>query len=174
MLNKEDAIRIETISYGKSIKNGKLRSQKVFIFQCGCGSEIRSQQTHLKVHSGKCVKCAQFNEPFMAAFNEMVKSCLKRKIDISIFYEDFIEFTKTDRCHYCSTAITWHPHTKKNSKDVKGARSYKLDRMDNNVGYHKNNCVVCCKRCNQGKSNDFSYEEWFGMTQYLRKKHNGL
>ena len=173
MLKQEDAIRIEKIEYGRSSRNGKLRSQKVFIYKCQCGAEIRSQQTHLKVHSGKCIRCAQFNEPFKATYNEMIKSCSRRNIDHTISYEDFIEFTKILKCHYCMTNIIWSPHTKSNNEEIKGSRSYKLDRMNNDVGYHKDNCVVCCKRCNEGKSNKFSYLEWFGMTKFLRDRHNG-
>lgn len=173
MLKPENAIRVETIQYGRSKRNGKLRSQKVYIYSCSCGAEIRSQQSHIKRHSGKCVKCAQFNEPFMAMYNELIKSCQRRIIDITISYEDFLKFTKIENCHYCVTDIVWHPHTKNNNIEIKGSRSYKLDRM-NNDGYHIDNCVVCCRRCNEGKSNKFSYEEWFNMTKYFRDIKNGL
>jgi hypothetical protein len=168
MLEIKDAIKVETIQYGRSKRNNKLRSQKVYFFKCHCGAEIRSQRSHLKIHSGKCTKCAQFNEPFKSTYNELLKSSIRRGIEVSISYEDFLEFTKIHNCHYCGNKITWHPHTKRNSKDVKGSRAYKLDRMNNDIGYHKNNCVVCCKRCNEAKSNEYTYEEWFGMTKYFR------
>jgi hypothetical protein len=45
-----------------------------------------------------------------------------------------------------------------------------LDRRDNSLGYVPGNVVVACKRCNYGKSDDFTYEEWLGMTEYFRKK----
>ena len=44
-----------------------------------------------------------------------------------------------------------------------------MDRKDNNKGYEKDNVVPCCWRCNNGRGNLFSYEEWYGMTGYLRK-----
>ncbi len=169
MLLKENALRIEKVSYGLSIRNGKPRHQTVYIFMCECGSEVRSQAQYLERHSGKCVKCAQFNDPFRAAYNELIKTCLRRNKDINITYEDFLKFTKIVRCHYCHSKIQWHPHTKHAGKDILGSRSYKLDRMNNDIGYMKDNCVVCCKRCNEGKSNDFTYEEWYGMTEFLRK-----
>lgn len=40
---------------------------------------------------------------------------------------------------------------------------------DNSLGYSVSNCVVCCHRCNDAKSNGYSYEQWFGMTAYFRK-----
>lgn len=68
-------------------------------------------------------------------------------------------FTKIKVCHYCWDEIVWKEHD---------ARRYNLDRKDNRQGYSAENCVVCCSRCNMGKSNMFSYDEWYGMTSYLR------
>jgi hypothetical protein len=93
---------------------------------------------------------------------------------LDITYEDFMVFTKVNKCHYCHGAVNWYPHTKLNGKEVPGSRSYKLDRKDNKLGYSTENCVVCCKRCNEGKSGDFTYEEWYGMTAFLRNKITGV
>jgi hypothetical protein len=50
------------------------------------------------------------------------------------------------------------------------SRAYQLDRKDNALGYSVDNCVVCCHRCNDAKSNGYDYEEWYGMTAYFRSK----
>jgi len=169
MLHAKDAIKIEQVEYGQTKRNGKIRTQKLYFFKCSvCGSEIKSQHQHLKKHSGKCVKCAQFNDPFRTTYNEMVKAAANRDITVTMSYEEFLPFTKIYKCHYCWSEIKWFPHTKSNMEDVKGSRAYKLDRMNNDLGYHKDNCVVCCFRCNSAKSNKFTYEEWFGMTAYFR------
>jgi hypothetical protein len=170
MLKAEDALRIEDSYYGKADQDGNRRSYKLYVYECACGAKIGSQSQHLKKHSGKCVSCSQFNDPFRAAYNELVKCCARRLMAIDIAYEDFLIFTKTTKCHYCYSPIFWYPHTKLNGKEVAGSRSYKLDRMNNDIGYLKSNCVVCCKRCNEGKSGDFTYEEWHGMTAYFRSK----
>ncbi len=43
-----------------------------------------------------------------------------------------------------------------------------LDRKDNDVGYIFDNVVSCCWRCNDAKSNAYTYLEWFNMTKYFR------
>lgn len=169
MLEKDKALRVEKIFYGKNLRSGKMRSQKVYFYRCHCGAEIRSQASHLKKHSGKCVSCAQFNDPYKAAYNELVKNCGRRNIHLTIKYEDFLNFTKIDKCHYCYGLISWKPHTKHKGSIVDGSRSYKLDRMNNDVGYNLENCVVCCWKCNSAKGNRYTYNEWFQMTSIFRK-----
>ena len=81
-----------------------------------------------------------------------------RGYEVLLTYEEFLEFTKTLRCHYCFAEIDW-------TKDQR----YNLDRRNNDIGYTKENCVVCCPRCNYGKSNLFTYDEWYGMTSWFRR-----
>ncbi len=163
MLEEKNAIRVATRKYGTH------HSVKEYFFRClECATEIKSTKAYLSKHTGKCVRCAQWGEPFKAVHNELIKNCTRRKLTLSITYKDFLTFTKVDKCHYCNNEIKWHPHTKKNSKDVEGARAYKLDRMDNSKGYSMDNSVVCCFRCNRAKSDKFTYQEWFSMTAYFR------
>jgi hypothetical protein len=69
------------------------------------------------------------------------------------------------RCHYCWADIQWVSHNQHG-----GSLRYNLDRADNKYGYTLKNCVVCCPRCNQGKSNSFTYDEWWKMTECFRKE----
>jgi len=80
---------------------------------------------------------------------------------MDITFEQFLEFTNISECHYCNSPIVW----KKS-----GSRTYNLDRKDNNKGYLLNNLVVCCYKCNKGKREIYTYEEWYGMTEYFRKR----
>ena len=65
-----------------------------------------------------------------------------------------LDFTKINNCHYCGDDILWVKHT------GTGQHRYNLDRKDSNKGYSKDNCVVCCKKCNYMKGSEFSYEEF--------------
>jgi hypothetical protein len=48
-------------------------------------------------------------------------------------------------CHYCGN----EPSNKRSHPSYNGPFKYNgIDRVDNNVGYKKENCVSCCKFCN--------------------------
>lgn len=170
-LDLKNAIRIEVMCY--SDKNGKVNRNKVYVFKCSgesCVKEIRAQTSHLKTHSGFCRSCFKKGLPFQAVYNELVTTQhVTGKKAVNLTYEEFLEFTKIDKCHYCDIHIRWVPHTKVDGKEISGARSYKLDRKNNDIGYNKYNLVVCCWKCNQAKGNRYSYEEWYNMTKSYRK-----
>ena len=67
-----------------------------------------------------------------------------------------------ESCHYCGDRVAW-------AKFNGGNKAYNLDRKDNDLGYLKSNTVVACGRCNRGKADRFSYEEWVCMAAALQK-----
>lgn len=147
-------------------KNGGPRT--VYILNClDCSSDIKVRKAdyNKNLYSGKCSSCSHRKLPFESQFN-----CFKsdwRKLKNTITYQQFLEFTKIKNCHYCTTSINWNEYGIVNGK-LKG-RSYFLDRKDNDLGYIESNCVVCCTKCNLAKGNRYTYQEWYGMTDYFRK-----
>jgi hypothetical protein len=125
----------------------------------------RPCSNRLKLAKARTVPNPADGEPYEALFNSLKKCANEKGKDCSLTFSEFVGFTKFDQCHYCYTEIKW---TVRNL--TKNGSRYNLDRLDNDKGYHKDNCVPCCWRCNNGKRNLFSYEEWFGMTEYLRNK----
>lgn len=56
--------------------------------------------------------------------------------------------------------INWAKHSTDAGTEHEN-NGYHLDRKNTNNPYSLENCVVCCNRCNYGKSNMFSYDEWY-------------
>src|SRR5690606_32457077 len=43
-----------------------------------------------------------------------------------------------------------------------------LDRINNNIGHTKSNCVTCCRTCNVTRMDNFSHEEMFIIGKCIR------
>ena len=117
---------------------------------CGCGRINTGLKNRIR--------------PYEALYNKLIYDSKREHKANLLSYEEFLEFTKISSCHYCTAPIAWSEHNFKNGW------AYNLDRKDNNTGYLKDNCVVCCTRCNFSKSDRFSYDEWYAMTILFRDK----
>ncbi len=82
---------------------------------------------------------------------------------VLLTYEQFLKLTETTECHYCGDPIQW---TKFNLS--KNSQASNLDRKDSAGDYTQSNVVVCCSRCNWGKSDKFSYQEWVVVGKALK------
>lgn len=168
VLLDEEPKRIEKLVY----KNGHM--QNVYIFDCigDCGNELRIQgPAKIEKSTGKCRSCCQRGLPFEASYNELINRYDHHKKDVTITYKEYYELCKNVNCHYCNDNLNRKPYTKFKGKDVPNSRAYMLDRMDNRIGYTKDNVVNCCWKCNAAKGDRYSYEEWYNMTEYLRNKN---
>ncbi len=146
----------------EKIRNG-LKRRKRFLCKCSCGTErIILAQSLL---NGTSICCGCINpvrlRPFESVYNNLCRTANVKHYSV-MSYEEFVDFTKIDNCHYCNWPISW---TKFNT-DNGGA--YNLDRTNNNSGYEKSNCVVCCLKCNYAKGNRYTYQQWFLMTEPFR------
>ena len=135
-----------------------------------CTTEIRVRKSEFKNSSLKCKIHSHAKPPFYSIYNSFKKDHRKLKNDIT--YGDFLELTKIQECHYCYSKIPWVKYSVVSGKYL--SRAYYLDRKNNLKGYSLDNVVVCCTRCNIARSNKFSYEEWYGMTEFFRKKKDVL
>ena len=133
----------EKIIFGHSMKTLKTKT-------CGCG----------KVENGKRFR----KRPFESLYNLLVRGS-NAKQRHTLTYEEFLDFTCISGCHYCGQIIPWSPFNV-----AWNCCRYSLDRKDNTKGYTKENCVVCCKRCNRAKSDSFSYTEWVEIGHVIRRQ----
>ena len=161
MLDISKAVRIEK----KERKSGGPR--KTYIFKCeipGCNEEIRCRVDSLKTHSGKCLSHSHKKRPFESIYNSLRND--HRKLEVHLTYDEYLEFTRISKCSYCVRPINWTEFAYTEGKFI--SRSYFLDRIDNKLGYSKDNCVVCCTRCNRSRGDYFTYDEWVRMTECFR------
>lgn len=98
---------------------------------------------------------------YLSLYNIFLSSNQGR-VKCKLTFDEFVSFTSITKCHYCHTPVNW---VKRGYKT-----SYNLDRKDNKIEYTIENCVVCCPRCNFGKSHRYSYDEWFEMNKCFRDK----
>lgn len=139
---------------------------------CDCGNNYVA--TTQSVRRGKhCEQCAYKGErpyrrkrPYEAQYNIFLG---RARYPVTITYEQFLELTKEDKCHYCKAEIGWQQYR----IHSEGSAS-NLDRKDNTKGYSLDNVVVCCPRCNYGKNRYFTYEEWVVMTRALAQLQKEL
>ena len=149
----------------------------VWLFRCVCGKEVIKAVHNVKRGRGDNCGC-KWGEKMRRTkgvreyewlFTKFKNQNKKRGIDVNISFAMFLTFTKITQCHYCHAPIYWAKHSPDCGKEPEN-QGYHLDRKNTVLPYDKENCVVCCNRCNYGKSNAFSYDEWYGMTQYFRGK----
>lgn len=133
----------EKLATGTQMKRGRTQS-------CGClTSESKKERLRLR--------------PYEALYNILIRASKRYKHPCELSYEDFVKFTKIKHCHYCKKEVNWSEYTK---ADKKGG--YNLDRVDNAKWYTRDNCVVCCSRCNKSKGDRFTYDEWKSIGRLIQ------
>lgn len=76
-----------------------------------------------------------------------IQSCLRRDIENQLTPED-LQFLQQKECLFCGRPpFNWTKWKTRNPIQYNG-----VDRLDNSKPYTLDNCVTCCKDCNQMKS----------------------
>jgi hypothetical protein len=140
--------------------------QRMFLCRCKCGNIRSVSLMHLRDGHSKSCGCRRFlpinrKKPFGWCYN-LIKTS---KHFLSLTYDDYLEFTKLKTCHYCNCSINWQPHRERHNQLQKG---HNIDRKDCKIGYTKENCVVCCPRCNWSKQDCFTYEEFLKIGAVIK------
>ena len=137
-----------------------------WLCRCDCGTQRTHHLSALTCGKSTSCGCSSKKRPFEWLFNKVLRNSRDYNRDSSLTYEQFLEFTKINRCCYCNTEIKWIPHAEKGEKT-----GYFLDRKDNKLGYTKDNCAVCCSDCNFIKSYRFTYEEMLKIGTIVASIH---
>lgn len=145
---------------------------------CGC---YKSETMKIKMFGNKYGLNSHANKgkyrtaPEEAGFNLLLKvyndGAKKRNLEFLLTIEEFKKLTK-ENCHYCNCEPKTISRVRgKSTKDAKDRGQYifnGIDRVNNSNGYLLENCVTCCKLCNQMKL-DMSYEDFM---QHIKNINN--
>ena len=139
------------------------RKNAVWICRCRCGKEVRVKRSNLiRASQGKSAKksCGcmihkrgKGRAPGETAFIHFISTyklkCKWDGIPFEISDEKCREIMTAD-CLYCGKP----PEEKRPPKNSVGSCfANGIDRVDSSRGYHADNIVPCCTRCNRAKSN---------------------
>jgi hypothetical protein len=120
-----------------------------------CGKDFEPFKTRYKKDSMSCKDCNEYqaqqdekrkdrvrnyknehSKNLPRYYREYIKSAAKRGFEITIDFDIFSNLVQAP-CHYCGNAT---------QGETNG-----IDRVDNSLGYTKENCVSCCWTCNRMK-----------------------
>jgi hypothetical protein len=133
--------------------------RKYYKCVCKCGDENYYEAGKLcRGKSKMCKNCADRNRhqstysysSLERQFNLSLKSTGKY---ISLTLEEFANIIKQN-CHYCNEPPRLIKYLAKNKICYReNLIANGIDRVDSSIGYIKENCVPCCKKCNTAKNN---------------------
>ena len=137
---------------------------------CDCGREkitYGSYLIHNKIKSCGCNLSKKTSEigP-RTVFNHYKQASKKRNFEFKLTKAELKQIIEMP-CHYCGeiNSNIFRIHKTKNGAD----RYYSyngIDRVDNESGYLRENCVTCCKTCNLMKRG-LAYEQWLNHMQKI-------
>lgn len=156
----------------------------IYECNCDCGGKITCQGSDVKTGKIKTCGCRKYSTPVqnaMVAGNEPLyknvyaqyKYTNKREYEFHIEFDDFRKLVD-QQCHYCGAEPS---NTMKDRRSF-GERMIKyngLDRINNDIGYTKENVVTCCRSCNIAKhtySIEFFEEQTINRYNMIMKRRN--
>lgn len=156
------------------------------VCKCVCGSTVDVSMYHLlsgNTRSCRCQTSKILSNGKGAAslkywYNIYKLNALKLQREFKLTLGEFKLLTVNKNCVYCgepAKLLNRYLNNKGNQKrknkrykqsTVDAANIYVngVDRIDNNVGYIKENCCTCCESCNFMKQN-------FTAAQFIEKAH---
>lgn len=100
---------------------------------------------------------------------QIKRQASSRNLEMTLTDNEIFELTSQD-CFYCGKK----PDNKAKSHNGDFILFNGIDRINNNLGYHSNNVVPCCKHCNISKL-DLPLNEWVeNITRIYNNKHEIL
>lgn len=163
--------RLTVLRYNFSDKQGKAH----WFCQCSCGKQktIGASNLHGGTKSCGCLRKELISKPPGIAMANERFSALKhnasvRGLECSITKEYFLLKTQ-ENCFYCGASPVELPMNRKVRRNGQWT-AHGLDRVNNQLGYHENNLVSCCKHCNIAK-HKMSQDEFIRLAHSIAELH---
>lgn len=125
---------------------------------CDCGNFRINTTNSLIKNRVKSCGCLKSKPPGSSAFNTLFiayrNRAKKNKRDFDFTQEEFKIITQQN-CYYCGSQPSSEYKSKNGSYFYNG-----IDRINNTIGYTKENSVPCCKICNLMKL-DYTLDEFY-------------
>lgn len=156
------------------------KRERYLLCRCSCGTEKYVGKKSLE--RGKSLTCGHGRAELISklktgkpslrypdgigmikqVYRKTVRQSVERNRECTLTLEQFAQIVKQD-CYYCGLSPS---NIAKHSRGVSHILVSGIDRVDNTIGYIKENCVPCCKHCNRAKS-DLTEAEFFQWIKRL-------
>ena len=122
-----------------------------------CEDHVEDQRVYNKMYREKHKKQIQKTAKEYRKSGKGRWYDLKKRDPLNIIpREEFVKwFDEKSNCEYCKISVQDFKKLNPKERPV-----FEIDRKDNSLGYILGNLALACPRCNRGKSNLFTYEEW--------------
>lgn len=155
--------------FGRLLVLERKRKNNTTYYKCQCDCGNTTITSHANLFSNSCKSCGCLQKELLvqrstkpidqvvatAVYNYTKRNAKLRSIDWFITKED-VHSLIYKPCFYCSNPGS---NITKTSGGNKTTNNNGIDRKDNKLPYVLDNCVPCCKRCNQAK-NDMTFIEF--------------
>ncbi|HAO05923.1 MAG TPA: hypothetical protein DCQ50_02820 [Chryseobacterium sp.] len=84
-------------------------------------------------------------------------------------FDDLLHKTECAYCHITIEKIELLADNKQLHKKNYRGWSLEIDRLDSNLEYTKDNCVMACYWCNNAKTDEFTFDEFIKVGAEIRK-----
>jgi len=132
-------------------KNSKSNGKQGHLYLCeciDCKKEYKIRATALKRKKFLGCRCDPDKKSSkIKTYNSYKSNAKNRNLKFSLNFRDFV-FLCEKKCFYCGSIES----NNSKSSNLNIWKRNGLDRIDNRLGYTKNNVCTCCKTCNWMKN----------------------
>lgn len=104
-------------------------------------------------------------------YSSYITGAKNRNLSFNLTFEEAKSLFDS-KCFYCGCLPyqKW-TGTKRKYAETDGFVYNGIDRLNNNIGYEKSNCVSCCGKCNFAKGS-LSYNDWIQLIKSIYENLN--